>query len=74
MDVNVNLRITPGIQPRMVKQILIRKSTPHAVFKKTARGGMKIATMYAKTSACQNQNREQDFDHSMSERKYTYRR
>ena len=42
--------MTPGIQPRMDRQMLIRKSAPQPRLKKTARGGRKIAMMYRKTS------------------------
>jgi len=42
--------ITPGIHPRMLKPMLIRKSALHPVLRKTARGGRKMATRYAKTS------------------------
>jgi len=45
--------MTPGIQPRIVRQMLMRKSAPQPLFRKTARGGMKIATRYANTSACE---------------------
>jgi hypothetical protein len=38
-----DLRITPGIHPNMVSRMLMRKSAPHPVLKKTARGGRNIA-------------------------------
>jgi len=36
----------------MVKQILMKKSAAHPLLRKTARGGRKIAMMYANTSDC----------------------
>jgi hypothetical protein len=38
-----DLRITPGIQPKMERRMLIRKSALHPLLKKTARGGRKMA-------------------------------
>ena len=35
--------ITPGSQPRIVKQILMRKSAPHPALRTTATGGRKMA-------------------------------
>jgi len=35
--------MTPGIQPKMDKQMLMRKLESQPVLKKTARGGRKIA-------------------------------
>jgi hypothetical protein len=43
--------MTPGIQPKIVKQMLMMKSAPHPVLRKTAMGGMKIAIMYSITVA-----------------------
>jgi len=41
---------TPGIHPRIVRQMLMRKSAVHPLLRNTAKGGIKIATRYAKTS------------------------
>ena len=40
----------PGIQPRMVKQMLIRKSAPHPRSRKTPRGGRMMAKMILQMS------------------------
>jgi hypothetical protein len=39
----LDLRIMPGIQPKMQRQMLIRKSAPHPVFKNTETKGRKMA-------------------------------
>jgi hypothetical protein len=36
-------RMTPGIQPRIERRMLIKKSALQPVLKKTARGGRKMA-------------------------------
>jgi hypothetical protein len=38
-----DLRIMPGIHPKIVRRILMRKSAPQPVLRKTARGGIRIA-------------------------------
>jgi len=38
-----DVRSTPGIQPRIERPMLIRKSALHPLLKKTARGGRKTA-------------------------------
>jgi hypothetical protein len=38
-----NLRITPGIHPSIERRMLIRKSALQPRFRKTARGGRKMA-------------------------------
>jgi hypothetical protein len=44
-----HLRITPGIHPRIERRMLIRKSALQPRFKKTARGGRKMARKYRQT-------------------------
>lgn len=38
-----DVRITPGIQAKIVRRMLMRKSTPRPVFMKTATGGRNMA-------------------------------
>lgn len=42
--------MTPGNQPRMVKQMLIKRSAPHPRSRKTPRGGRMMAKMILQMS------------------------
>ena len=43
---SINLRRTPGIQPRMSRQMLMSKSAPHPTFRKTETNGRNSARKY----------------------------
>jgi|SRR4051812_25027971 hypothetical protein len=45
-----HLRRTPGIQPKIERQMLIKKSAPNPAFRKTGTGGSKSAIRYMHTS------------------------
>jgi hypothetical protein len=45
-----DLRITPGIHPRILNRILIRKFESQPVLRKTESGGRKRAKKYRRTS------------------------
>ena len=41
-----NLRMTPGIHPKIERRMLMRKSAPQPVLRNTARGGRNMARKY----------------------------
>lgn len=52
----VDSRMTPGIQPKIERQMLIKKSAPQPVLMKTESGGKNNAKKYRQMSDCNNKS------------------